>query len=159
MPLLLHILVSVFQELLGLAVVLPHYQLFAQINDLLHKRLEYIEKLARVGDYLTVEALLELVNAVVGVFGVFVERYPLKIVDIILSIYRPVYHRPLHKVVRVKISVMISRCAVNIAGLARVLRSHRTRERYLLAVLLNIAHKQTAVLLTQTVYHLDKILL
>ena len=73
LELLLHIFVSVFQQLLCLAVMLPHYQLLTKVNYLLHERLEHIEELSRIGNDLAVEALLELIDAVVRVLGVFVE--------------------------------------------------------------------------------------
>ena len=136
-----------------------HNYLFAQIDDLLHKRLEYVEKLSYVGYDLTVEPFLELVYTVVRVCLIIIERYALEIVDITVSFKSPVYHCPLHKIVRVKVSVVVCRCAVNIAGLTCILCCHCSRKRYLLSVLLTVAHKQVAVLRSQTLNELHEVFL
>ena len=98
-----------------------HNYLFAEVYDFLHERLENVEKFALIGNDLAVKALFELVYAVVRVCFIVVEWYALKIIDIVFALQCPVYHRPLHEIVRVEVSVVVCGSAVNIAGLACIL--------------------------------------
>ena len=119
--LLLHILISVFEKLLSFAFVSIHNYLFAEVYDFLHERLENVEKFALIGNDLAVKALFELIYAVVRVCFIVVEWYALKIIDIVFALQSPVYHRPLHEIVRVEVSVVVCGSTVNIAGLACIL--------------------------------------
>ena len=98
-----------------------HNYLFAEVYDFLHERLENVEKFALIGNDLAVKALFELVYAIVRVCFIVVEWYALKIIDIVFALQSPVYHRPLHEIVRVEVSVVVCGSTINIAGLACIL--------------------------------------
>ena len=99
--------ISVFYELFGVLHVSFFDYALSEVDELLAKRHEGVEKLTDIGYYFTVEALFELVNAVVGVALILIERYAHEIVYEIVVLKCPVYHGPLHEVIRIGSAVVV----------------------------------------------------